>query len=73
MAAFPEGLTQAPFVACTVCGVSMTGAEVLEHDASPGHQRSKAAYFMKRAIQKVTGWTCPGPCFKSREFFLLDR
>lgn len=71
--AVPESLTKSQFVACTVCGVSMTGSEVVDHDASPGHQRRKAEYFMKRAVQKVTGWTCPGPCFPPRGNFLLDR
>ena len=71
--AFPEGLTQSEFVACTVCGVTMTGADVVEHDASQGHQRRKGLFLVGRAVAKVTGWTCPGPCFKPRGNFILDR
>lgn len=62
--AFPESLTKSEFVACTVCGVSMTGAEVAAHDASPGHQRRKGLFLVGRAVAKVTGWTCPGPLFR---------
>lgn len=68
-----EQLAKAGRVDCTLCGVSMKGSEVVDHDASARHQRAFASHRIDKAVTKATGWRCPGPCYSDNRLFAPSR
>lgn len=62
-----KGKRQPPVarVTCLACRVTINDSKKgrAKHEATDGHAKNAKRFHFDRALDRITGWVCPGTCF----------